>query len=155
MDQNLIIPKVKNSSFFLHANINFEIKKKYSLCFCRFEIHPETGIVTVAKCDTPGVNPCLDYEFLPNKYNFKVAARDELGTSQRTSYATLIIDIDDVNDNPPQVGDYIVDIFENQTITKPPLKIVVSTVQPQSYEFEICNYKMMHSLKKSHVPDGI
>ena len=94
--------------------------------FCRFDINGETGLVSVASCATPGVHTCLDYEYKPNKYTFKVSARDELGLSQRTSYATLIVNIADVNDNPPQVGDYVVDIYENRTVTQPPLKIIVS-----------------------------
>ena len=81
----------------------------------------------MAACPTPGVHTCLDYEYKPNKYSFKVGARDEQGQGQLTSYATLIVNIADVNDNKPEVGDYEVDIFENKTETEPKLRIIVSS----------------------------
>ena len=88
--------------------------------------------MTVGPCDAPGkpgVHPCIDYERQPNTYEFKVKAQDEEGNGPRPGYATLIIQILAVNDNPPVVQDYIVNIFENETVTTPDLYVEVRSLQ--------------------------
>ncbi|XP_070693509.1 protocadherin gamma-A11-like [Pempheris klunzingeri] len=56
-----------------------------------FSLHPKTGEVRVAGS--------IDYEKIPS-YEMQISAKDGLGL---VSYATLIIDITDVNDNAPVI----------------------------------------------------
>ena len=48
-----------------------DIKSKCFYVF-RFTIDADTGLVMVADCATPGVRPCLDYDFSPTVYRLSV-----------------------------------------------------------------------------------
>lgn len=74
------------------------IYKNQNLCF-RFRIDQTSGVVFVENCPTPGAGSCIDYE-KKHRYDMTVTARDNNGLGQAVTI-NLIINILDVNDNPP------------------------------------------------------
>ena len=78
-------------------------------------------------CSTPGENPCIDYE-RKKRYVLTVAATDDGGNTVtgRTRSVQVIVNVLDVNDNPPRPEDsYLRYIYEGNTVTVNPLIIEV------------------------------
>lgn len=75
----------------------------------QFRINPTTGLVTIQRP--------LDREEQP-RMSIKILAMDD-GVPQRTAVATLTVDVQDVNDNPPRfLKDYVAIVYENSGIVK-------------------------------------
>ncbi|XP_072154327.1 cadherin-87A isoform X2 [Bemisia tabaci] len=87
----------------------------------RFSVDPETGTITVALCNTPGTDPCLDYE-TQSVYFLTYKATDTSGEGLSTS-VPLKISLLDSNDNPPEFesNHYSALIDEGKTEFDPPL----------------------------------
>ncbi len=67
---------------------------------CSFQINYKTGEITVRECDTPGLRPCLDYEWRRD-VRLRVTARDKCGEGLRAN-TTVTVLVGDGNDNPPK-----------------------------------------------------
>uniref|UniRef100_A0A182QTF4 Fat-like cadherin-related tumor suppressor homolog n=1 Tax=Anopheles farauti TaxID=69004 RepID=A0A182QTF4_9DIPT len=104
------------------ADIGINRKIKYAFLDSyrdHFRIAPESGIVTLAKP--------LDRE-LKALYNLSVSAID-LGQPALTNAATLIINVQDINDNPPEFTSkhYFASVPEINTIGSEILKVLATS----------------------------
>uniref|UniRef100_T1L1Z0 Cadherin domain-containing protein n=1 Tax=Tetranychus urticae TaxID=32264 RepID=T1L1Z0_TETUR len=86
-----------------------------------FSVHPTTGVITVAECDTPGRGNCIDYE-TRSSYYLSYQANDGFG---QTAVVPLKINVMDSNDNPPVFlrDKYTAIIDEGSTKFEPPLRV--------------------------------
>nr|XP_034314660.1 cadherin-87A isoform X2 [Crassostrea gigas] len=95
-----------------------------------FRIDPTSGVVFVENCPTPGAGSCIDYE-KKHRYDMTVTARDNNGLGQAVTI-NLIINILDVNDNPPAftTSDYTSYIEESKIEPSP--VVIVTANDPDS-----------------------
>ncbi|GLV44546.1 kugelei [Carabus blaptoides fortunei] len=84
-----------------------------------FKMSPDSGIVTLAKP--------LDRE-LNASYNLTVQAVDQ-GTQQMSSVATLIVNVQDINDNPPEFASkyYFADVPEIDAINTDVIRVLATS----------------------------
>lgn len=89
----------------------------------KFDVHPKTGVITVAKCEKPGSPQCLDYE-TTSVYFLSYKATDDEGNGQST-VVPLKISLIDSNDNAPVFTSeiYRAVIDEGATKFEPPLQV--------------------------------
>ncbi|XP_052263419.1 protocadherin Fat 4-like isoform X2 [Dreissena polymorpha] len=117
------------------AGLKYGLTGSYSSLF---KIDELTGQVTVAYCDTPGKNPCLDYDILPRLYPLDVIVSDMQGNPNgKQSTVFLEVQVTDVNDNPPTVGNYRRGIFEDKTQFEPPLIVIGTDIDTPSLRYSI------------------
>ncbi|XP_071055461.1 cadherin-87A [Onthophagus taurus] len=82
----------------------------------KFIVNERTGAVTVKECETPGREPCLDFEIKP-EYFLQFKATDDDGKGQ-TSLVPLKITLMDQNDNPPMFTQPVYRVFINEGASK-------------------------------------
>lgn len=94
-------------------------------------VDPESGVITVSPCDTPGEGNCLDYETRPT-YFLSLEATDNEGAGE-TTIVNVRISLRDVNDNPPRFTReaYRAVIQEGASDFEPPL--VVKVLYPYAF----------------------
>lgn len=85
------------------------------LRYCRFHIHPSSGLITTQPWTT------LDAE-VRSKYNFYIKAED---TEGKYSLAEVFVTVLDMNDHPPEFNE---DLLEKTMIIGAPVKIEVKGV---------------------------
>ncbi|KAL4240786.1 Protocadherin-16 [Mactra antiquata] len=106
----------------------------------RFHIDELSGQITVEYCETYGVEPCLDYDTQPITYFLSVRAVDtknEPGARDHT--VTVAVEVTDVNDNPPIVGDYSRFITEGEIRFSPDLFVKATDRDSTNLEYSIRN----------------
>lgn len=98
----------------------------------RFAVNNRTGVITVAVCDNPGSEKCLDYE-TKHDYYLSYRAIDDDGKGQ-TSSIPVRISLTDSNDNPPVFNNnnYRVIIDEGATKFEPDLQVQARDVDKTS-----------------------
>ncbi|XP_056642220.1 cadherin-87A isoform X2 [Diorhabda sublineata] len=89
----------------------------------KFHVNNRTGTIIVKDCETPGKQPCLDYETKP-EYNLQFIAVDDDGKGQTTT-VPLKIQLTDNNDNPPVFSQSIYRAFINEGSLKFQPELVV------------------------------
>ncbi|KAK9728307.1 Cadherin domain [Popillia japonica] len=82
----------------------------------KFVVNNRTGAITVAECDTPGREPCLDYEIKAD-YMLQFKASDDDGKGQ-TTLVPLKISLIDSNDNPPTFSQPVYRVFVDEGAVK-------------------------------------
>ncbi|XP_063930740.1 cadherin-87A isoform X2 [Zophobas morio] len=92
----------------------------------RFVVHERTGTVSVAECDKPGKEPCLDFEE-KEEYRLHFIATDDEGKGQTTRVPLKIL-LTDSNDNPPVFTQSIYRVFINEGAVKFDPDLVVEAV---------------------------
>ena len=82
--------------------------------------------MTVGLCQSPGTTPCLDYEE-KQRYDLAVRAVDNLGLPiSNAGTASLIVNVQDVNDNRPIFAHpYVRYIREGDVVTTDELLLMV------------------------------
>lgn len=99
----------------------------------RFFIDAISGQVTVARCTLDhgihGLNPCLDYDVLPQQYDLTVEATDSNNDPQGLRNSVLLtVRVTDENDNAPIVPNYNRQILEDRRTFEPPLIVQVKNL---------------------------
>lgn len=82
----------------------------------KFVVNNRTGTITVADCEHPGHEDCLDYE-TKSEYLLSFKATDDDGKGQ-TSMVPLRITLIDSNDNPPEFSQPTYRIFVDEGAVK-------------------------------------
>ncbi|XP_049820113.1 cadherin-87A isoform X2 [Aethina tumida] len=82
----------------------------------KFTVNNRTGTVSVAFCENPGQEDCLDYE-TKSEYQLQFIATDDDGTGQ-TTIVPLKVTLTDSNDNSPVFNQPIYRVFVNEGAVK-------------------------------------
>ncbi|KAK4292814.1 hypothetical protein Pmani_034453 [Petrolisthes manimaculis] len=90
----------------------------------KFDVDTNSGVMTVAFCDTPGHRNCLDYEERPT-YFLSFRATDD-GGEGHTTVVPVRVTLKDSNDNPPKFSrqQYRAVIDEGAPDFDPPLYVM-------------------------------
>lgn len=114
-------------------------------------MHPITGIITVKASGGPN----WDREQISRHY-LTVEARDDLGNGNRNS-AQLIINLDDVNDNPPLFthSHYETRLLENKADFETLLKIEARDADLNGTKNSDVEYSLYGELKKNFSIDSM
>ena len=78
----------------------------------------EDGLISLARCRTYGLYPCLDYEREDLRTYILIVYAMDIKGEGLTSTATVIINLSNENDNPPKFSfeDYRGSIDDNSTV---------------------------------------
>lgn len=107
--------------------------------FCRFTIHPSSGIISTQPWTS------LDAE-VRSKYNFYIKAEDSEG---KYSLAEVFVTVLDMNDHPPEFNE---ELLEKTMIIGAPVRVEVYSVTSHFFVLFCCPFKsylFLLYLKKS------
>ncbi|XP_023246890.1 cadherin-related tumor suppressor [Copidosoma floridanum] len=105
-----------------------------------FSIHPITGAITILEA--------LDYDTV-TEYKLNITARD-LGFASKSAVATLIVNVSDVNDNPPKFNQSLYQAYlpENSPSQHFVFKVVATDIDSPKYS--VIQYRIIGGTGKEY-----
>ena len=111
------------------------VKESLFILFFSFNINSGSGQISTLRA--------LDYE-AKNQYTFTVTATD-INAYPRQGFATVIVDVDDINDNTPRFTDtiYTGSFYENEPAGTSVTKVIVSILLLKTIHYssrQVCRF---------------